>query len=41
MDREVKLYTAPRFGNHVDLWDESRLIARLDLDKLGWSTTMK
>ncbi|KAK0513733.1 hypothetical protein JMJ35_003455 [Cladonia borealis] len=40
-DQEAKLFNAPRFSNHVDLWDDSRLIARLDLDKLGWGTTTK
>ena len=41
IDQDAKLQTAPRFGSSVDLYDESRLIATLNLGKLGWGTTRK
>lgn len=40
-DALPKPHPAPRFGNSVDIYDESRLIATLNLGKLGWFTTTK
>ena len=36
--------TAPKWFNHVDIYDEgefNRLVATLNLGKLGWATSMK
>lgn len=36
--------TAPKWFNHVDIYDEGefkRLVATLNLGKLGWATSMK
>ena len=39
--QDAELHTAPHFGSRVDIYDESRLIATLNLGKLGWGTTTK
>ncbi|KAL2046845.1 hypothetical protein N7G274_000863 [Stereocaulon virgatum] len=41
-DQEAtKTQTAPKFGNRVDIYDESRLVATLNLRKLGWVPNAK
>ena len=40
-DRKASLRKAPKFGNRVDIYDESRLLATINLRKLGWATNTK
>lgn len=44
LENHKPIKTAPRWFNHVDIYDEGelkRLVAILNLGKLGWATSVK
>jgi hypothetical protein len=41
IDQNAKLQTAPKLGSRVDVFVNSRLIATINLSKLGWATNTK
>ena len=41
IDHDAKLRTAPKFGSRVDIFVDSRLVATINLSKLGLVTNAK
>lgn len=41
IDQNAKLQTAPKLGSRVDIFIDSRLVATINLSKLGWATNTK